>query len=197
MTNKNIVTPKGVLVYPHLNKADTKFDKDGTWRAGLRLSKKDAKELIENITNEIEANAAAETKQRNKTVKVANPPYNEEEDGNVVINFKLKAGGTRNTGERWSQKPILYDSKGNLFDPRDKIIWGGTEAKIAFQFAPYHVGSVGAGVSLRLKAVQILNLVTGEGNAASFGFKEEEGFETPVEVVVDNNEKVQADSSDF
>jgi hypothetical protein len=197
MTSKNIVTPKGVLVYPHLNKADTKFDKDGVWRAGLRLVKKDAKELIETITNEIEANAAAETKKRNKQVKVANPPYSEEEDGNVVVNFKLKAGGTRDTGEKWSQKPVLYDSKGNLFDPQDKIIWGGTEAKIAFQYAPYHVGSVGAGVSLRLKAVQILNLVTGEGNASSFGFKEEEGFEAPAKVTEKVNEEVQADSSDF
>ena len=45
MTNTNIVTPQRKLVYPHLNKADTKFDKDGVWRANLRLPKEDAKTL--------------------------------------------------------------------------------------------------------------------------------------------------------
>ena len=197
MKNNNIVTPKGVLVYPHLNKADTKFDKDGVWRAGLRLNKKDAENLMNSITSEIDTNAATENKKRNKQVKVANPPYSVEEDGNVVFNFKLKAAGIRNTGEKWSQRPVLYDSKGNLFDPKDKIIWGGTEAKVAYQIIPYYVGSIGAGVSLRLKAVQILSLVTGEGSASSFGFKEEEGFETPVEVETVTNGEVQADNSDF
>lgn len=197
MKSNNIVTPKGVLVYPHLNKADTKFDKDGVWRASLRLTKKDAEGLIKSITNEIEANVATENAKRNKEVKVANPPYTVEEEGDVVFNFKLKAAGIRNTGERWSQKPVLYDSKGNLFDPKNKIIWGGTEAKVAYQIFPYFVGSIGAGVSLRLKAVQILNLVTGGADASSFGFKEEEGFQAPVETETATNGEVQADSSDF
>ena len=83
------------------------------------------------------------------------------------------------------------------FDPKDKIIWGGTEAKVAYQIIPYFVGSIGAGVSLRLKAVQILSLVTGEGNASSFGFKEEQGFEAPVEIEAATNGEVQTDSSDF
>ena len=32
MKQENIVTPQGVLVYPHLNKADTKFDKNGVFK---------------------------------------------------------------------------------------------------------------------------------------------------------------------
>jgi hypothetical protein len=195
MTTQNIVTPKGVLVYPHLNKADTKFDVNGVWRAGLRLEKKDADNLIQQITDEIEANAADETAKRGKKVKVANPPYSEDNDGNIIFNFKLKAGGTRANGEAWSQRPVLYDSKGNVFDPQGKIIWGGTSAKIAFQLARYHVGSIGAGISLRMKAVQILDLVSGDGNASSYGFKEEEGFESPKPTVETN--EVPADNSDF
>ena len=195
MENKNIVTPKGVLVYPHLNKADTKFDKDGVWRASLRLDKKDAEDLIKQITEQIESKAATETQARKKAVKVANPPYSEDEEGNMVFSFKLKAGGTRDNGEKWSQKPILYDSKGNVFDPKDKIIWGGTEAKVAFQFIPFYVGAVGAGCSLRLKAVQILNLITGGADASSYGFsKEEEGFEVKKDEV---EVEVQQEASDF
>tara|TARA_Y100001938_G_scaffold140835_1_gene209615 strand:+ start:150 stop:749 length:600 start_codon:yes stop_codon:yes gene_type:complete len=183
MTNTNIVTPRGKLVYPHLNKADTKFDKDGVWRANLRIPKEEAKQLVDDIDNQIQSNATEETNKRNKKVKVANPPYTDDGEGNYVFNFKLKASGIRPNGERWSQKPILYDSKGNLFNNKD-IIWGGTEAKVAFQPSSYYVPSIGAGVSLRLKAVQILNLVSSNQDASSYGFKQEEGFVAEAEAEV-------------
>ena len=197
MKQENIVTPKGVLVYPHLNKADTKFDKDGVWRASLRLPKKEAENLMKDLTDKITANATAETQKRGKQVKAANNPFSDDGEGNILFNFKMKASGTRNTGERWNQKPILYDSKGNIFDPKDKIIWGGTEAKVAFQPVPYFVGSIGAGVSLRLKAVQILNLVTGGADATSFGFKEEDGFEAKEDNEDVAPQEAQTNSSDF
>jgi hypothetical protein len=197
MLKENIVTPKGTLVYPHLNRADQKFDKDGVWRASLRLVKKDAEPLMNQITKEIEDNAANETKKRNKTIKIANVPFSEDEDGNIVFNFKLKASGIRQNGEKWSQRPVLYDSKGNIFDPQNNIIWGGTEAKVAFQTIPYFVGAVGAGVSLRLKAVQIIELVTGTHNASSFGFKEEEGFEAEGKDEDVALEEAKTESSDF
>ncbi len=57
MTNTNVTTPKGVLVYPHLNKADTKFDTHGVWRANLRLTAEDAQSLKQTIDDAIEANA--------------------------------------------------------------------------------------------------------------------------------------------
>ena len=128
MKQENIVTPQGVLVYPHLNKADTKFDKNGVFKTGLRLDKSDAEPLIKQVEEAIEANAAAETEKRKKQVKVANPPFSEDEDGKIVFNFKLKAAGVRANGEQWSQKPVLYDAKGNVFDPKDKIVCGGTTA---------------------------------------------------------------------
>tara|TARA_R100000697_G_scaffold113827_1_gene132401 strand:- start:584 stop:1189 length:606 start_codon:yes stop_codon:yes gene_type:complete len=189
MTNTNIVTPRGKLVYPHLNKADTKFDKDGVWRANLRIPKEEAKQLVDDIDNQIQSNATEETNKRNKKVKVANPPYTDDGEGNYVFNFKLKASGIRPNGERWSQKPILYDSKGNLFNNKD-IIWGGTEAKVAFQPSSYYVPSIGAGVSLRLKAVQILNLVSSNQDASSYGFKQEEGFVAEADAEVEVSEDV-------
>jgi len=181
MAKENVVTPKGVLVYPHLNKPDTKFDKDGVWRATLRVPKSDAKELVESINNQISLNADNVKKERNKEARVAPTPYKDDGEGNYEFTFKLKASGVRQTGERWNQKPILYDAKGNLFNPKD-IIWGGSEAKVAFQPSPYFVPSIGAGVSLRLKAVQIINLVTGGNDASNFGFKQEDGFETKEDV---------------
>ena len=192
MTTTNVTTPKGVLVYPHLNKADTKFDTHGVWRANLRLTAEDAQSLKQSIDDAIEANADEYTKSKGKKVKIANPPYQEDEDGNYVFTFKLKASGTRPNGERWEQKPILYDAKGNVFQANGKTIWGGTKAKVAFQMSPYFVSSIGAGVSLRLKAVQIIELVTGGADASSYGFQEEEGF------VAENETKEEApEEGDF
>ena len=64
MTNTNVTTPKGVLVYPHLNKADTKFDTHGVWRANLRLTAEDAQSLKQSIDDAIEANADEYTKSK-------------------------------------------------------------------------------------------------------------------------------------
>ena len=45
---------------------------------------------------------------------------------------------------------------------------------------PYYVAAVGAGVSLRLKAVQIIDLKTGGGaDASAYGFSATEGFTAP------------------
>ena len=48
--------------------------------------------------------------------------------------------------------------------------------KVAYQLFPYHTPMLGAGVSARLKAVQVLKLVEGQSQNI---FKEEDGFETP------------------
>lgn len=192
MTTTNTVTPKGVLSYPHLNKADTKFDAAGVWRANLRLTANEAQSLKKTIDDAIEDNASELTKQKGKKVKIANPPYQEDEDGNFLFTFKMKASGTRPNGERWEQKPILYDAKGNVFQANGKTIWGGTKAKVAFQISPYWVSTIGAGVTLRLKAVQIIELVTGGNDASSYGFIEEEGF------VAETIDEVQTEEiSDF
>ena len=183
MENKNIVTPKGVLVYPHISqKPDTKFDDEGAWKTTLRLNGEDAKTLIELVNKEIDE-SVTEKKKKKKNVKRGNPPYKiDEETGEYLFNFKLKASGTRQNGETWSQKPVLYDAKGNLLG-KEVHVWGGSEGKVAFIPIRYHTSMMGASVSLRLKAVQITKLVEG-GNGASatsYGFGSEEGYiaETP------------------
>ena len=54
MDKKNIVTPKGVLVFPHLKSPDTKFDENGVWKTGLRLAGAEAQKLIAIIDKEID-----------------------------------------------------------------------------------------------------------------------------------------------
>ena len=67
--------------------------------------------------------------------------------------------------------------------------------KIAYQPVPYYTPMLGAGVSLRLKAAQIIKLVEGKADNV---FKEEDGFEAKPERTNSNvqEQEVQT-SSDF
>ena len=71
--------------------------------------------------------------------------------------------------------------------------------KVSYELVPYHTSLVGAGVSLRLKAAQILKLVSGDGAAASsFGFAKEQGFEQSTDVLsTPSEEETNEDEKDF
>ena len=88
----------------------------------------------------------------------------------TCVNFKCKASGVSKTGQNWEQKPKVFDSKGTPIS-KDILTWGGT-MKVTYEIIPYSNNMLGNGVSLRLKAVQVHELVSG-GDADSYGFKEE------------------------
>ena len=183
-TNPRYVSPLGVAVYPYLHKPDTKFNPDGDYKTTLRIAKADAKDIIKLIDEAIVASTNHVKKNGSKSVKTANPPYKNDENGDYLINFKLKAKvNNKKTGNSWSQKPALFDATGKPI-AKNTIVWGGSEMKVSYELVPYHTTLVGAGVSLRLKAAQILKLVSGEGAAASsYGFAKEEGFEQTTDVL--------------
>ena len=58
---------------------------------------------------------------------------------------------------------------------KDSNIWGGSEVKVNGYVAPYFTSMVGAGVALRLRAVQVIQYVEGSQGAERFGFGEEDG----------------------
>ncbi len=179
------VTPEGTLVFGHLVKPGTEYNPDGDYLAIMRFSSEDAEELIEKIEAAYEANYENIKKQKKgKRIKKAELPFREEVDqdtdeptGNLIFTFKQRAGGINKDGERWSRRIPIFDAKGKPIKTTDLDIWSGSTLKIAFEISGYFVASIGAGVSLRLKAVQVLNLVEGgSADAEFFGFTEEEGF---------------------
>jgi hypothetical protein len=167
------VTPRGSLVYPHLNSPDTKFDRDGVYKTQLRVIDADAaNELVDIIQESLDQYAT----QHPTVKKRAKMPFEKSDDGSYTFTFKCKARGIRADGTTWEQKPKIFDAKGNPFLVA-KAIWGGTTAKVSFAIAPYNVAATGLGITLRLKGVQILELVEGGGSAETYGFSEEEGFD--------------------
>ena len=163
-------TPKGIAQYPWLSKPDTKFNEEGEYKVNLILTKKEAAPVIEQINAAFAENFKIQEKEHGKDIKTANPPYVDELDddnkptGNVIIKFKSKA----------LYAPAIFDAKGNVM--KDSNIWGGSEIRVNGSIAPYYVKLIGAGVALRLRAVQVIQYVEGgTGSADRFGFEEVDG----------------------
>lgn len=192
-------TPRGVFVFPALNKPDYGNDKfpkpDGEYKVTLRYSEDEAQALIKLLEPEYEkALEAAEeefqklpigTRKKLKEV-TKNDLYQTEYDketeeptGYLLFKFTMKASGiSKKDKKQWTRKPSIFNAKGvALKNPPS--IWGGSEGKVSFEANPYFIPGTGAaGLSLRLQAVQLIELVSeGSRSASSFGFGEEEGYD--------------------
>ena len=85
-----------------------------------------------------------------------------------------------------------------MMDAIDANVWSGSEMKVSAELIPYYTAMAGAGVSMRLRAVQITKLVEGgSSNAKGYGFdKVKDGYEQPEAVAVVENVSQEA-TSDF
>ena len=199
-------TPAGVAVYPHLTKPDTRFVPEGQYQVKLRIPSEEAQDLIAQLDAAFAAaQETAKEKNQGKKIKEATKPYVIEEDdegnetGNIVVSFKCKAQITDKQGNVRVNSPKLFDSKNKEF-PKDEEIWGGSTLRVAFNAVPYYTAMAGAGISLRLKAVQVIELVSGGGggNGASYGFGEEDGYVAPAATTnVATAADAEEDNEDF
>ena len=200
---ERFVSPKGIASYPYLTHPDTKFNPDGEYKVSLIVASDDASKTIAFLTEKHRA-AVAQVKKENagKRVKEGDLPIIENEDGTVTFKFKMKAKVIPKKGEPFEQQPALFDAKGKPLTGETKV-GGGSTIKVCYEVVPYYTAIAGVGISLRLKAVQIIELKEysgGGGNAESYGFGEEEGFEagegdTPP--WLDTSDSTTADEEDF
>lgn len=197
---ESFYSPKGTLVYPHLTAPDTQFNPDGVYATKLRVPADEAEDIIALIDERMEAalekareevnnsgKKGAALKKALDAITPANPPYEEElEDdsgeptGYVLIKFKVNAKTTYQhgpkAGKTVSNCPKLFDAKVRPLDPDEIEIGGGSEAVVNYYFYTFYTATAGAGVTLRPKAVQILDLKE-PGSSSGFGFVAQEGFE--------------------
>lgn len=190
--NKRLVatgtTPVGIAVYPHLTKPDTKFDPNGDFHCKLKYTPGDDEwdSLIEQLETTLQEFADQYITENPKAKKwTINPVCKEEEDdegdetGDFFLNFKQKAGGITKAGKKWSIDRIpMFDTKGQPI-PDGTEVWGGSKMRVSFDVLTYAMPATkNIGLSLRLKAVQIIELVqggSGGGSAEGYGFDEVEG----------------------
>lgn len=202
--NEKVVTPIGVSQYAWLTQPDTRFDESGHYKTNLILKTEEAGELMQRIDKALEVSRElAQEKAKGKKVKQADAPYFEEVDdagnstGNTIFKFKCKAQIVSKDGTIIPNKVALFDAKGTPM--KDVNVWSGSEIKVSAELIPYYTAMVGAGVSMRLRAVQIIKLVEGGGgNAKGFGFDETDGYEhQETQVNNDMESTTETETSDF
>jgi len=120
-------------------------DDGASYNLQFRMTTDQAKELWDKMTQAYMAKKEASWPAK------FDRPFKKEEDGTWTFKAKLKgAYGTDAT-----RKPTQYDAKGIKL-PDDFQLTTGSKVNIAIVFVPYNMRE--AGVSLRLRAVQILEL---------------------------------------
>jgi hypothetical protein len=185
--NKTLTTPAGIARYPHLNKPDTKFDDVGSYKVDLELNAEEAEPFIKQVEAVLAEFVADKKRELKKDkLKMHAAPW-EENDGMVRLKIKVKAMGKDKAGEMYSRAPKLFNAAGDVITDN---IGGGSKLKIAVIPYAWYTATLGAGITLQPKAVQVLELVTwGDGGSASaYGFEVEEAPQASVKTGTDDQE---------
>ena len=171
---------KGKLMYASVHAPNTKFDADGIFQVDVLLPESEAVQMAEKLDSLVQERMASEVKAKPALKKVLTsrpvyqPIYDDagDETGEVKMRFKTKAKIRTKDGKVYDNKVAVVDAKRNPI-LADTLIGNGSVGKVAFEpFAYFNASAKEVGLSLRLKALQVIDLV-------SYGkdpFSDEEGF---------------------
>ena len=195
MAKPTITTPKGTARYPWLNTADTKFG-DPKYKVDLLVDAGDAADLIAKLSDKLEDYFQGILEKEEASGKYGEIFKEElpcfEEDGLVQFRCSLnKDGKNRRTDETWENKISFYDAKGKPI-PVAQVpkIGGESILRVSCEVNLWSmaetegrgrdkVTNLKAGLSLRIKGVQVIEAKqggNGDASASSMGFEEEEGY---------------------
>lgn len=184
-------TPVGEAIFPWITKADTEHDAGGVFHVDLAVPAEEAQDFIaklERVRDEFIATLPV-AKQKSLTPKpvyideYTRPEYPDgaskeekrairdawegEPTGNVIFRCKMKNTVTLSDGKTFTQSPIVIMAATG--EKVDKPVYGGSVLRVRGQIVPYtNAASATVGITLRMKAVQVLEIVTGGGDAEEF-----------------------------
>ena len=169
--SKVITTPKGKAVWPRIDTADTKFDEDGVYSCKLHVTEGDFKAFEAIVKPKLDAAYTEECSRqgKDKIRMAASSPLRINEEGDHEIYAKQKAKVHTKSKGTLEFTIAAVDSQGKkIAMPK---IGSGSILKMAVEVNTWFVPSQGFGYTLRLRAVQVLDLVEyGGGGDGSFGF---------------------------
>jgi hypothetical protein len=198
--SKVITTPQGKAVYPRIDNPDTKFNDDGVYTCKLHVSEADFNAFKLKYDELFERAYKRECDEKGKELRLASAsPVRITDEGDFELYAKQVA--KRQTSKGLIEFSVaVYDSQGNKMETAPKVGSGST-LRMSVEPSFWFVSSQGFGCTLRLRAVQVIDLVEygGGSNSESFGFGEVEGgfvaeaTDAPVPVTSGDSE----DSYDF
>lgn len=179
-------TPAGEAVFPWITKADTEHDAAGVYHVDLSIPAEEAQDFIaklERVRDQFIATlpVAKQNALHAKPVyldELTRPEYPEgaskeeraairnawegEPTGNVIFRIKMKAKVTTQDGTTFEQSPVVVDAATG--EKIEQPVYGGSIIRVRGQIVPYTNAAAGiVGVTLRMKAVQVIELVSGGG----------------------------------
>ncbi len=175
-------TPVGIGQYPYIFTPDTQFEKpDGVYTVKLVLTDEDAKPLVKLYEETLTARQKAENTDR----RAPHTQYKVLKGGGIEFKFKLKPKVTMKNGTDFEQRPKIYNADKTIAETQP--VYTGSKMKIAFQAFSWSNNLQGVGVGLRLKAVQLIEIVSTKSDTNSettednfdYGFGEEKVSNVP------------------
>jgi hypothetical protein len=122
------------------------LDDGAKYEINFRMDKARATELWTAMRGAYKAKAATQ----DDWPKKFDNPFKKDEDGTFTFKASLKGA----YGKEVTRKPTQYDARNTELDG-DFMLTTGSTVNVAVSFTPYN-GSIGTGVSLRLRAVQVI-----------------------------------------
>jgi hypothetical protein len=155
-----MLSPIGKVLMARLDVPDTRFSADGVYSIMLEFSAETNSDFMSYLDYQMEQAAAnAKAEHKLKKIKEASVPYAldlEAETFKVI--FKMKAGNA---------KPEVFDTELNPIDPSIPV---GSLVRVSYTPSQFYTSLVGAGISLRLQAVQVQQLDITHPVTAKYGF---------------------------
>lgn len=180
-----MIVIKGKALWAKVFEPDTKFVPEGEYSVSVVIPEAEAANVCEQL-EEIINDKLSEVVKDNpklKTVLSTRSPFEKEVDeagtetGNLIFKTKTKARIKSRDGKVYEQNVAVVDAKRTPMDG-STLIGNGSTIKVAFEPFSYMMQSTKqVGVTLRLKAVQVIDLVE-YGNSTTSIFDEEDGFVT-------------------
>jgi len=166
MSNKLIVTPEGEALYPHLHEPDYKYNTGGVYQVRLLLTEAEwnaMKSDYDELYNAEYAKAAEKAKDELK--KDPSTPFRQSDAGFYIMAKQVAQRQTRDKGVI-NFNVACCNSTGKKI----KMPQVGTGSRIKLALEP-HVWVVSGkfGVSLRLRSVQIIELIEYGSKDSIFG----------------------------
>ena len=183
-------SPEGEAVFPWITKPDTQFGGQGVYKVDLSVPFEKAQTFIaklekarddfiatlpiakqqalvrrpvyfeETTRPEYPEGATADQKKAIRDAWVGEPT------GNVIFRMKLKAHVDTDDGG-FDQAPAVVSA--DTGEKIDQPVFNGSVIRVRGQIVPYTNAAAGTvGITLRMKAVQVIELVSGEGGNGSF-----------------------------
>lgn len=177
MASKYPVTAKGEFLWAHITAPDYSYKEEGQYHVKLILRGDAGNDMRKKVDESWESYSSQANPKGRLFLPYKDHIASDGSQDGYEFHFKMKASGVNSkTNEAYTQRPIVVGPDRKPI-PSDVKVANGSTGKIAFEFAPFSTRGT-MGVQLRLRGVQVLELIEWNGgNDSDDMFDDEDGYD--------------------